>query len=181
MCSGSSRRCGSVSLRNASSSPPRAQARVWSIMPASSHCLFLSSASRVKTSGRREIRRSVSVVAGASTTAMSNSPTKGDLMGKIVISENVSLDGVVQDPAGDEGFRHGGWVGRITDRPEVGTQTLDEALGAEAFLLGRRSYEWFAAKWPSRSGAFGGQVEHYAQVRRLVDPRRPRLEQLDRP
>ena len=41
-------------------------------------------------------------------------------MGKIVVSENVSLDGVVQDPAGDEGFRHGGWVGRITDRPEVG-------------------------------------------------------------
>jgi dihydrofolate reductase len=73
-------------------------------------------------------------------------------MGKIVISENVSLDGVVQDPAGDEGFKHGGWVGRITDRPEVGKLALDEALGAAAFLLGRRSYEWFAAKWPSRTG-----------------------------
>src|SRR5947209_13217895 len=57
-------------------------------------------------------------------------------MGRIVISESVSLDGVVQDPAGDEGFRHGGWVGRITDRPEVGKIALDEALGAEAFLLG---------------------------------------------
>ena len=79
-------------------------------------------------------------------------------MGKIVISENVSLDGVVQDPAGDEGFRHGGWVGRITDRPEVGKLALDEALGAQAFLLGRRSYEWFAAKWPSRSGALAERL-----------------------
>ncbi|HTP20743.1 MAG TPA: dihydrofolate reductase family protein [Solirubrobacteraceae bacterium] len=79
-------------------------------------------------------------------------------MGKIVISENVSLDGVVQDPAGDEGFKHGGWVGKITDRPELGKLALDEALGAEAFLLGRRSYEWFAAKWPSRSGALADRL-----------------------
>jgi dihydrofolate reductase len=73
-------------------------------------------------------------------------------MGKIVISENVTLDGVVQDPAGDEGFRVGGWVGLIKDRPELNKLALDEALGTEALLLGRRSYEWFAARWPSRSG-----------------------------
>jgi dihydrofolate reductase len=73
-------------------------------------------------------------------------------MGKIVISENVSLDGVVQDPAGDEGFRVGGWVGLIKDRPGIGQLALDEALGAEALLLGRRSYEWFAARWPTRTG-----------------------------
>jgi dihydrofolate reductase len=73
-------------------------------------------------------------------------------MGKIVVSDNVSLDGVVQDPAGDEGFRVGGWVGLIKDRPELGKLALDEAVGAEALLLGRRSYEWFAARWPSRSG-----------------------------
>jgi dihydrofolate reductase len=73
-------------------------------------------------------------------------------MGKIVVSDNVSLDGVVQDPAGDEGFRVGGWVGLIKDRPELTRLALDEALGAEALLLGRRSYEWFAARWPSRSG-----------------------------
>ena len=72
-------------------------------------------------------------------------------MGKIVISENVSLDGVIQDPAGDEGFRRGGWVGRIAALPEVAKVALDEALGAEALLLGRRSYEWFAARWPCRS------------------------------
>ena len=79
-------------------------------------------------------------------------------MGKIVISANVTLDGVVQDPAGDEGFRVGGWVGLIKDRPEVNKLALDEALGTEALLLGRRSYEWFAARWPSRSGELADRL-----------------------
>jgi dihydrofolate reductase len=79
-------------------------------------------------------------------------------MGKIIMSENVSLDGVVEDPAGDEGFRVGGWVGRITDRQEVAKVTLDEALGTEALLLGRRSYEWLAARWPSRSGELADRL-----------------------
>ena len=79
-------------------------------------------------------------------------------MGKIVVSENVTLDGVVQDPAGDEGFRVGGWVGLIKDRPELNKLALDEALGAEALLLGRRSYEWFAARWPSRSGELADRL-----------------------
>jgi dihydrofolate reductase len=67
-------------------------------------------------------------------------------MGKIVVSENVTLDGVVQDPAGDEGFKLGGWIGAIKDRPQLNKLALDEALGAAALLLGRRSYEWFAAR-----------------------------------
>jgi dihydrofolate reductase len=79
-------------------------------------------------------------------------------MGKIVISENVTLDGVVQDPAGDEGFRVGGWVGLIKDRPELTKLALDEALGTEALLFGRRSYEWFAARWPSRSGELADRL-----------------------
>ena len=79
-------------------------------------------------------------------------------MGKIVISENVTLDGVVQDPAGDEGFRLGGWVGLIAAREDVAKVALDEALGAEAFLLGRRSYEWLAARWPSRSGELADRL-----------------------
>jgi dihydrofolate reductase len=79
-------------------------------------------------------------------------------MGKIVVSENVSLDGVIQDPAGDEGFRVGGWVGLIKDRPQLGKLALDDALGAEAFLLGRRSYNWFAARWPSRSGELADRL-----------------------
>jgi hypothetical protein len=52
-------------------------------------------------------------------------------MGKIVMSDNVSLDGVVQDPAGDDGFRVGGWVGMIAARPELAKLTLDEALGSD--------------------------------------------------
>jgi dihydrofolate reductase len=79
-------------------------------------------------------------------------------MGKIVVSDNVSLDGVVQDPAGDEGFRVGGWVGLIKDRPELNKLALDEALGAEALLLGRRSYEWLAARWPARSGELADRL-----------------------
>ena len=79
-------------------------------------------------------------------------------MARIVVSDNVSLDGVVQDPAGDEGFRVGGWVGLIKDRPELTKLALDEALGTEALLLGRRSYEWFAARWPSRSGELADRL-----------------------
>jgi dihydrofolate reductase len=81
-------------------------------------------------------------------------------MGKIVVSENVTLDGVIQDPAGDEGFRVGGWVGLIKDSPQLNKLALDEALGAEAFLLGRRSYEWFAARWPSRSGELADRLNN---------------------
>ena len=79
-------------------------------------------------------------------------------MGKIVMSENVTLDGVIQDPAGDEGFRVGGWAGLIKDSPQLNQLALDEALGAEALLLGRRSYEWFAARWPSRSGELADRL-----------------------
>jgi dihydrofolate reductase len=94
-------------------------------------------------------------------------------MGKIVVSDNVTLDGVVQDPAGDEGFRLGGWVGLLKDRPELGKLALDEALGAEALLLGRRSYEWFAARWPSRSGELADRLNSlpkYVVSSTLVDP-----------
>jgi dihydrofolate reductase len=94
-------------------------------------------------------------------------------MGKIVVSENVSLDGVVQDPAGDEGFRRGGWVGLIKDRPGANKLALDDALGAEALLLGRRSYEWFAARWPSRSGELADRLNSlpkYVVSSTLRDP-----------
>jgi dihydrofolate reductase len=79
-------------------------------------------------------------------------------MGKIVVSENVTLDGVIQDPAGDEGFKHGGWVGLISNSPQLGKLALDEALGQQAFLLGRRTYEWLAARWPSRSGELADRL-----------------------
>ncbi len=79
-------------------------------------------------------------------------------MGKLIVSENVTLDGVVQDPAGDEGFRVGGWVGLIKNSPQLGKLALDEAMDAEALLLGRRSYEWFAARWPSRRGELADRL-----------------------
>ncbi len=79
-------------------------------------------------------------------------------MGKIVVSENVTLDGVIQDPAGDEGFRVGGWVGLIGNSPQLAKLALDEALAAGAFLLGRRSYEWLAARWPSRAGELADRL-----------------------
>jgi dihydrofolate reductase len=96
-------------------------------------------------------------------------------MGKIVVSENLSLDGVFQDPAGDEGFRLGGWVGRIGDRgrEEAARIVLEEAMGADAFLLGRRTYEWFAAKWPSRSGELADRLNglpKYVVSSTLEDP-----------
>ena len=96
-------------------------------------------------------------------------------MGKIIISENLSLDGVIQDPAGDEGFQRGGWVGRIGDRGrEAAAQVLvEEALGTEAMLLGRRSYEFLAARWPSRTGALADRLNSkpkYVVSSTLQDP-----------
>jgi dihydrofolate reductase len=94
-------------------------------------------------------------------------------MGKIVITENMTLDGVVQDPSGDEGFEHGGWVGHISDRPAVATAALDDALGAEALLLGRGGYEFFAARWPSRGGELADRLNSlpkYVVSSTLEDP-----------
>jgi dihydrofolate reductase len=81
-------------------------------------------------------------------------------MGTIVVSENITLDGVVEDPTGEEGFRHGGWFNQIgdEDRAAWAKEGLDEALGAEAFLLGRRSYEYLAARWPSRTGEWADRL-----------------------
>jgi dihydrofolate reductase len=81
-------------------------------------------------------------------------------MGKIVISENVSLDGVIQDPTGEEGFRFGGWFDPATADREAWAKVLtDEALGAEALLLGRRTYEYFVARgWVSRSGEWADRL-----------------------
>ena len=76
----------------------------------------------------------------------------------IVLSDNVSLDGVIQDPVGDEGFDRGGWVGLIKDRPELGRLTLDEVMETDAMLMGRRTYEWFASRWPTRTGELADRL-----------------------
>ncbi len=81
-------------------------------------------------------------------------------MGRIIVSENVTLDGVVQDPTGEEGFRHGGWFSRMTDRDraEWAQVELAEALAAQALLLGRRTDEWFAERWLSRGGEWADRL-----------------------
>jgi dihydrofolate reductase len=81
-------------------------------------------------------------------------------MGKIVISTNVSLDGVVQDPDGKEGFRLGGWFDQFggKDLEEWAKVEFEEAMGAEALLLGRRSDEWFGTRWSSRPGEWADRL-----------------------
>jgi dihydrofolate reductase len=95
-------------------------------------------------------------------------------MGRIVISENVTLDGVVQDPTGEEGFKHGGWFSQIgdKDREEWAKVEFDEALGAEALLLGRRSDEYFGPRWVGRSGEWADRLNSlpkYVVSSTLVD------------
>jgi dihydrofolate reductase len=81
-------------------------------------------------------------------------------MGKIVISTNVSIDGVVQDPDGQEGFRLGGWFREFggEDLEAWAKVYLDEAMGTDALLLGRRSDEWFAERWESRSDGWAQKL-----------------------
>ncbi len=81
-------------------------------------------------------------------------------MGKIVVTTNVSLDGVVQDPDGQEGFRHGGWFGQFGGNDlEAWTRVeTEEAMQSEAILLGRKSDEWFAARWSDRTGAWADRL-----------------------
>ena len=98
-------------------------------------------------------------------------------MGKIVMSgpQNVSLDGVVQDPDGEEGFRLGGWFVQFggKDLDEWNKVALDEALRATAWLLGRRSYEFFGVRWRPRSGELADRLNSmpkYVVSSTLEDP-----------
>jgi dihydrofolate reductase len=98
-------------------------------------------------------------------------------MGKIVMSgpQNVSLDGVVQDPDGQEGFRLGGWFVQFgaKDLDQWNKVALDEALRAEAWLLGRRSYEFFGVRWRPRSGELADRLNSmpkYVVSSTLEDP-----------
>jgi dihydrofolate reductase len=75
-------------------------------------------------------------------------------MGKIVVTEFISADGVIEDPGGAEDYEHGGWSFQI-DRGDEGNQfKLDETMATDALLLGRVTYEGFADAWPSREGEF---------------------------
>jgi len=72
-------------------------------------------------------------------------------MGRIVVSEFVTLDGVIEDPGGAEGFAHGGWAFKFERGAEGDKFKLDEVMGADAMLLGRVTYEGFAQAWPERT------------------------------
>src|SRR5207253_7739730 len=86
--------------------------------------------------------------------------TKGGEMGKIVVTEFVSLDGVMEDPGGAEGFKHGGWTFEIPRGDEGDRFKLDETMASDALLLGRKTYEGFAAAWPSREGEFADKFNN---------------------
>ena len=75
-------------------------------------------------------------------------------MGKIVVTEFVSLDGVMEDPGGSESFEHGGWSFEISRGDEGDKFKLDEVFSSDALLLGRVTFEGFADAWPSREGEF---------------------------
>jgi len=81
-------------------------------------------------------------------------------MGKLVISENITLDGVIADPTGEAGTRFGGWFNQIGDRDRDAWAKveLSEAMGAEALLMGRRSDEYFAPRWASRTGEWADRL-----------------------
>jgi dihydrofolate reductase len=75
-------------------------------------------------------------------------------VGKVVVTEFVSLDGVMEDPGGSEDFEHGGWSFKFDRGPEGDKFKLDETMASDALLLGRVTYEGFAEAWPSREGEF---------------------------
>jgi len=81
-------------------------------------------------------------------------------MGQLIIATNMSLDGVVEDPDGHEGFERGGWFARFggADLEEWTKLETKEALGAAALLLGRRSDEWFATRWQTRTGEWADRL-----------------------
>jgi dihydrofolate reductase len=94
-------------------------------------------------------------------------------VGRIVVTEFVSLDGVMEDPGGSERFKHGGWSFEVNRGPEGDKFKLDETLDTEALLLGRVTYEGFAAAWPSREGEFADKfntMPKYVVSSTLTEP-----------
>jgi len=94
-------------------------------------------------------------------------------VGRIVVTEFTSLDGVVEDPGGSESFKYGGWSFEISRGDEGDKFKLDEAFASDALLLGRVTYEGFAAAWPSRDGEFADKfntMPKYVVSSTLKDP-----------
>jgi dihydrofolate reductase len=94
-------------------------------------------------------------------------------MGKVVVSQFITVDGVVEDPGGSESLDRGGWAFKFDRGPEGDKFKFDEVMSSDALLLGRRTYEGFAAAWPSRGGEFAdkfNQMPKYVASTTLRDP-----------
>jgi dihydrofolate reductase len=94
-------------------------------------------------------------------------------MGKVVVSQFITLDGVVEDPGGSEHFERGGWAFRYDRGPDGDRFKLDELSASDALLLGRVTFEGFAAAWPARTGEFADKLNtmpKYVVSTTLADP-----------
>jgi dihydrofolate reductase len=94
-------------------------------------------------------------------------------VGKIVITEFMSLDGVVEDPGGAEDYKHGGWSFKYNRGEDGDKFKLDETMASDALLLGRATYEGFADAWPKRDGEFADKfntMPKYVVSSTLSDP-----------
>ena len=94
-------------------------------------------------------------------------------MGKLVVTEFVSIDGVFQDPGGSENHEHGGWTFEYDRREDGNKFKMDELTESSVQLLGRRTYEGFAEAWPSREGPFADKLNNdpkYVVSNTLTDP-----------
>lgn len=94
-------------------------------------------------------------------------------MGRIVVTEFITLDGVIEDPGGSEEFEHGGWSFEIPRGEEGDRFKLNEALETDALLLGRTTYEGFAEAWPSREGEFADKFNDMPSTSSRVRWARP--------
>jgi dihydrofolate reductase len=95
-------------------------------------------------------------------------------MGKIVVTQFVSVDGVIEDPGGSEDWDRGGWAFKYDRGPDGDKFKLDEVMAADGLLLGRTTYEGFAAAWPSREGEFAdkfNEMPKYVVSSTLTDPK----------
>jgi dihydrofolate reductase len=98
---------------------------------------------------------------------------KEDQLGRIVVTEFVSLDGVMEDPGGSEDFKYGGWSFEFSRGDEGNNFKLEETRNSEALLLGRVTYEGFAQAWPPREGEFAdkfNKMPKYVVSSTLKDP-----------
>ena len=94
-------------------------------------------------------------------------------MAKLVVSQFMTVDGVVEDPGGSEKFERGGWAFQFERGPEGDKFKLDELMASDALLLGRTTYEGFAEAWPSREGEFAdkfNEMRKYVVSSTLSDP-----------